>query len=199
MLIKSQPDVKQMLDFTRSWTEGAYHLPYSMVTAILWPRKRITFPFLHFSAAHFLSFLVPDDSAWFVRDLVSVLWLLLLPTLFFFSLRAGLKTSYRTVHCSQALLEAAGNLPCKLRARWIERENQQKRKGWFLLLWWKGLSFISFCLPGEAMKWVTTKVMSEWAGERATEETKMKKKSQHHALRATWAPICDSYFLSISW
>lgn len=73
MIMKSQPDAKQMLDFIRSWRGGAYLMPYSMVTAMLWPRKRITFPFHPFSAAHSLSFLVPDDCAWLVRDLVCFL------------------------------------------------------------------------------------------------------------------------------
>lgn len=80
-LMKSQPAVNQMLDFTRSWGGGAYLMPYSMVTAI-YGQGRIKFPFHPFSAAHSLSFVVPDDSTWLVRDLVSVLWLLL--SLFFF-------------------------------------------------------------------------------------------------------------------
>lgn len=46
-------------------------------------------------------------------------------------------------------------------------------------------------------EWVNAKVMSEWAGERATEERRMKETSQHHPLRATWAPICSNHFLSI--
>lgn len=41
--------------------------------AMLWPRKRITFPFHPFSAADSLSFLIPDYSTWLVRDFVSVL------------------------------------------------------------------------------------------------------------------------------
>lgn len=48
---------------------------------------------------------------------------------------------------SQALLEAAGNSPCKSTVRWVKTQGQerhhQKSKAWFLLLWWKGLLFPS--------------------------------------------------------
>lgn len=101
------------------------------------------------------------------------------------------------MNCSQAYLEATGNSPCKSRARWVKTQNQKKSKAWFLLLWWEGMLFISLCLLGGAMKWINTRVMSEWVGERAIKETRMKEVSQYDALRTTSAPICGSYFLSI--
>lgn len=124
-------------------------------------------------------------------------------SLFFFfffcdeiSWRAGLKTSSHTVNCIQALLKASGNSPCKLRARWIKTHNQEKRKAWFLLLWWKGLIYLT--LPswwGYEMSQYKSYVRVGWG--KSYRRDKNERNITTSCSEGTWAPICGRYFLSI--